>query len=482
MKAIDIIKNIANTHIIGNPNVEIKGIAIDSRKVEQDFLFIAQIGTQVDGHDYIKKAIEKGATAIVHTKSIEVNENITYIQVEDDALATSLIACNYYNNPSQHLKLVGVTGTNGKTTIATLLYRLYKQLGFKAGLLSTVCNYVNDEAIIATHTTPDAIAINSLMAQMVEAGCDYCFMEVSSHAIDQKRIGGLDFDGGIFTNITRDHLDYHKTFEAYRNVKKQFFDNLKSNAFALTNNDDKNGKYMLQNTIAQKCAYSCRAMADYRVKIIDHNFEGMMLQFNGQEAFMQFVGEFNAHNLAAVYGTAIELGANKDEVLLQMSTLTPVDGRFETIRGSGITAIVDYAHTDDALINVLDTINNIRQGAGRLITVVGCGGNRDKGKRPMMASAAAKSSDQVILTSDNPRFEEPDEIIKDMMTGIDASQKRKTLCITNREEGIKTAITLAQEGDVVLIAGKGHETYQDIKGVKHHFDDREIVRELIINS
>lgn len=475
----DILSNITVTNTDGELKQNIAGLAIDSRKVEKDFLFIAQKGTQVDGHAYIETAIEKGAIAIVHSEEIKRTEGISYVKVEDTASSLGLLACNFYDNPSRQMKLIGVTGTNGKTTIATLLYRLYKQLGYKAGLISTVSNYIDNKSTTATHTTPDAIAINSLMAEMVAAGCDYCFMEVSSHAIDQKRIEGLDFDGGIFTNLTRDHLDYHNTFEEYRDVKKRFFDNLKSDAFALTNVDDKNGKFMLQNTKAKKCSYTCRAMGDYRIKILDHNFEGMTLQIDHHEAFMQFVGSFNASNLGAVYGTAIELGSDKEEILVQMSTLTPVDGRFETIRDRGITAIVDYAHTDDALKNVLSTINDIRQGAGKLITVVGAGGNRDKGKRPLMAHEAAKASNQVILTSDNPRFEEPEDIIKDMMLGIDASQKRKTLSITNREEAIKTALTLAQEGDVVLIAGKGHETYQEVKGVRSHFDDREMVREYI---
>ncbi len=475
----DILTSIQSVDSYGNTNQPVAGIAIDSREVKKGYLFIAQKGTQVDGHDYIDRAIDSGASCIVHSDDVEKQAGIAYVQVKDTASATGRLACHFYDNPSQKMKLVGVTGTNGKTTIATLLYRLFKQLGYKTGLLSTVANYIGDKSITATHTTPDAIAINSLMAEMVDAGCDYCFMEVSSHAIDQKRIEGLDFDGGILTNLTRDHLDYHNTFEEYRDVKKRFFDLLKPEAFALTNVDDKNGKFMQQNTKAAKRSYTTRSMADYRIKIIDHNFEGMMLQFDAQEAFMQFVGAFNASNLGAVYGTAMELGAEKDDVLVQMSTLTPVDGRFETIRGKGITAIVDYAHTHDALKNVLDTINEIRQGSGHLITVVGAGGNRDKGKRPMMAGEAAKGSNQVILTSDNPRFEDPDEIIKDMMEGIDASQKRKTLCITNRKEAIKTALTLAQDGDVVLIAGKGHETYQEVKGERSHFDDREVVREYI---
>lgn len=475
----DIFEGVNTITPITSIDENISGLEIDSRQVQKDSLFVALKGTQVDGHSYIATAIEKGAKAILHSDKVDPKEGITYIQVEDCSSTLGQIACNFYGNPSKELKLVGVTGTNGKTTIATLLYRLFKQLGYKTGLLSTVCNYIDNKAIQATHTTPDAIAINKLMAKMVEAGCDYCFMEVSSHAIDQNRTEGLDFDGGVFTNLTRDHLDYHNTFEEYRDVKKRFFDNLKKEAFCITNADDKNGKFMQQNTQATKLSYSSRAMANYRVKITDHNFEGMMLHFDEREVFMQFVGAFNASNLVSVYATALELGADKDEVLVQMSTLTPVDGRFETIRGGGVTGIVDYAHTHDALKNVLTTINDIRQGAGSLITVVGCGGNRDKGKRPLMAQEAAKASNQVILTSDNPRFEEPDDIISDMMEGIDASQKRKTLAITNRQEAIKTALTLAQEGDVVLVAGKGHETYQEVKGERSHFDDREVVKEFI---
>lgn len=465
--------------IHGDAKANIKDITIDSRKVKEGSLFIALKGTQSDGHDYISKAIELGASAILHSDDINYTNEGCYIKVKDTAHATGQIASNFYDEPSKKLKLVGVTGTNGKTTIATLLYRLYKLLGYKTGLLSTVCNYIDNESISATHTTPDAITINALMAQMVDAGCDYCFMEVSSHAIDQERIGALDFDGGIFTNLTRDHLDYHKTFEEYRNVKKRFFDQLKSNAFALSNSDDKNGQFILQNTAASKRMYSCRSMADYKVKVLDHSFEGMQIEFDGQETFMQFVGQFNASNLNAVYATAMELKADKNEVLVGMSTLVPVDGRFETIRGKDITAIVDYAHTHDALRNVLNTINDIRQGAGQLITVVGAGGNRDKGKRPLMANEAVEASNQVILTSDNPRFEDPETIIEDMMAGVDAAQEHKTLSIVNRKEAIRTALKLAQAGDVILIAGKGHETYQEVKGERSHFDDREIVREYL---
>ncbi len=475
----DVISAINPNRHVGDLDRTVKGLSIDSRKVEDGFLYIAQKGTQRDGHDFINNAIANGATSILHSEKVEVQKGITYICVEDTGSVLGKVASCFYDHPSQNIKLIGVTGTNGKTTIATLLYRLFRQLGYEAGLLSTVCNYIGGRAVPATHTTPDAISINALMSEMLRVGCEFCFMEVSSHAIDQQRIEGLDFDGGVFTNLTRDHLDYHNTFEAYRDTKKHFFDTLKPQAFALANVDDKNGKFMLQNTKAFKRTHSCRAMADYRVKIIDHSFDGMMLQFDGREVFMQFVGAFNAANLAAVFAAAMELDANKDEVLLQMSTLKPVDGRFETIQSGGVTAIVDYAHTPDALSNVLKTINAIRQGTGRLIVVVGAGGNRDKGKRPLMAKEAAEAGNQVILTSDNPRNEAPDAIIKDMMEGVNAAQSRKTLCISDRKEAIKTALSFSQAGDVVLIAGKGHETYQEIKGVRHHFDDREIVKEFI---
>ena len=480
MKTIkELLEKIKISAQAGSSETSIESIHIDSRMVSKNSMFIAIKGTQSDGHNYIDKAIEQGANTIVHSDKIDYQDGCNYIKVENTTQILGQIASNFYDHPSEKIKLVGVTGTNGKTTIATLLYRLFKLLGYKTGLLSTVCNYINDKSISATHTTPDAITINALMAEMVKVGCEYCFMEVSSHAIDQERIGALDFDGGVFTNLTRDHLDYHKTFEEYRNVKKRFFDLLKKEAFALSNNDDKNGQYMLQNTKASTRTYSSRSMANYKVRILDHSFEGMQLDFNGQETYMQFVGLFNASNLNAVYATAIELGAQKDETLLQMSTLTPVDGRFETIRSNNVTAIVDYAHTPDALRNVLNTINDIRQGAGRLITVVGAGGNRDKGKRPLMAQEAIEASNQVILTSDNPRFEDPEAIIEDMLTGINAEQQHKTLSIVNRKEAIKTALKLAQADDVILIAGKGHETYQEVKGERSHFDDREIVREYL---
>jgi len=387
------------------------------------------------------------------------------------------MASAWYDFPSSKMILVGVTGTNGKTTIATLLYQLFRQLGHKSGLLSTVCNYVNDVAVEATHTTPDALALNELLAQMVDAGCEYAFMEVSSHSIDQRRIAGLEFDGGIFTNITRDHIDYHLTFENYLKAKKQFFDDLSVDAFALTNADDKNGLVMLQNSKAKKYTYSLRGMADFKTRILEDSFEGMLLDMNDKEVNVSFIGKFNASNLSAVFGTAVLLGQDELEVLRIISTLHSVSGRFETLHApSGYTAIVDYAHTPDALINVIGTINQILQGTGRLITVVGCGGNRDKGKRPMMAREAVNGSWKAILTSDNPRFEEPQDILNDMLAGLDMVEKSKSLTIADRREAIKTACSLAQAGDVVLVAGKGHEDYQIIQGVKHHFDDKEEVR------
>jgi UDP-N-acetylmuramyl-tripeptide synthetase len=425
-------------------------------------------------------AIEKGAIAVVTENKIdEPEENITYIQVNDSMKSSALIASAWNGYPSEALKLVGVTGTNGKTTIATLLYKLFRALGYKAGLLSTVCNYINDTSIPATHTTPDPLSLNALLKEMVESGCEYVFMEVSSHSINQDRIAGLDFNGGIFTNITRDHLDYHKTVENYLKAKKKFFDNLPKNAFALTNIDDKNGMVMLQNCNAHKCTYSLRTLADYKGQIVEDYFEGMTLDINNREVVTRFIGKFNASNLLTVYGAAIELGAKVDEVLIQLSLMVPVAGRFETIRSTtGVTAIVDYAHTPDAIVNVLDAIHEVLDGKGDVITVVGAGGNRDKGKRPIMAKEAVNNSDKVILTSDNPRFEEPEDIIKDMAAGLDSQDKKKTLMIVDRKEAIKTALMLANKGDVVLIAGKGHEDYQDVKGVKHHFDDREIVKEI----
>jgi UDP-N-acetylmuramoyl-L-alanyl-D-glutamate--2,6-diaminopimelate ligase len=463
--------------IKGNPDISIEGIHCDSRKIEAGFLFIAVSGTQSDGHSFIGKAIEMGAKAVVCQIFPEnLVKDVTYIRVNDSAEALGRIAFVWNGEPSKHLTLVGVTGTNGKTTIATLLYQLFQKLGYKTGLLSTVCNYIHEKELPATHTTPDAIELNALLAQMVNAGCDYVFMEVSSHAIDQKRIAGLQFRGGIFTNLTRDHLDYHPTFEAYRDVKKAFFDGLPAGAFALTNKDDKNGMFMLQNTKANKQTYSLLSLADFKGKIMESHFDGTEMSINGKEIATQFVGKFNACNLLAVYGTAVLLGQDSDEILLILSTLRSVSGRFQTFRSpEGYTAIVDYAHTPDALTNVLNAIREVSSGKGNTITVVGCGGNRDKGKRPIMAKEAAHLSDYVILTSDNPRFEEPEDIIRDMEDGLTGVPSKKILKITDRKEAIRTACLLAQTDDVVLIAGKGHEDYQDIKGIKHHFDDREVV-------
>jgi len=455
--------------------VEIKNIRFDSRLVDQGDLFVATRGTVVDGHTFISKAIAQGAVAVVcETLPEEMPSNVAFVQVEDSAETLGILAANFYGNPSHNLTLVGVTGTNGKTTIATLLYQLMRALGYKVGLFSTVRNYVNDKPVEATHTTPNPMEMNALLAQMVETGCEYAFTECSSHAINQRRIAGLKFKGGIFTNLTRDHLDYHKTVENYLKAKKRFFDDLPADAFALTNLDDKNGLVMLQNTQATKKTYSLREFADFKTRILEDGFDGMLLEMNEHEIMLPFIGRFNASNLSAVFGTAVLLGFDEVEVLTKLSTLHAVSGRFETLRApQGYTAIVDYAHTPDALDNVLSTINEIREGEGNLIIVVGCGGNRDKGKRPIMAKISVTQSDRVILTSDNPRFEDPQAILNDMLTGIDASNKRKVLVIVDRREAIKTACALAQRGDVILVAGKGHENYQIINDVKHHFDDKE---------
>lgn len=481
MKLSVLIEAIKEKVIHGGLNIDIFGLDSDSRKIEKGHLFVAVKGTANDGHEYINKAIEQGATAVVcEDMPSQMEDSVTYIQVKNSADALGKLAAQWYGNPSDRLTLVGVTGTNGKTTIATLLYDLFRKLGYKTGLLSTVCNYVDDKAVPATHTTPDPISLNMLLAEMVKAGCTHAFMEVSSHSVDQKRISGLNFDGGIFTNLTRDHLDYHKTVDAYLKAKKGFFDQLPKSAFALTNLDDKSGMVMLQNTAARKLTYSLRSLADFKGRILEKLFEGTLLEVNGTEVMVHFVGKFNAYNLLAVYGAAVALGEDPNEVLLQISTLHPVSGRFETIRSDkGFTAIVDYAHTPDALTNVLNAIHEVLSDKGRVITVVGAGGNRDKGKRPLMAKESVKYSEQVILTSDNPRFEEPDAIIEDMTAGLDNNEMKKVLCITDRKQAIKTAIMMANAGDVILIAGKGHEDYQDVKGVKHHFDDREVVREFI---
>ena len=464
---------------VGNTDIDIAAIAFDSRKVAQNTLFVAQAGTAVDGHDYIGKALDSGATAIVCERiPEEVAERDTcFIVVEDSSKALGELACQWFGQPSKQLTLVGVTGTNGKTTIATLLYKLVRGLGHKAGLLSTVVNYIEDEAVASTHTTPDALELNSLLKRMVDAGCTYAFMEVSSHSIAQARIAGLDFDGAIFTNLTRDHIDFHKTFDNYRDTKKRLFDGLKKNAFAITNKDDKNGLIMTQNCQASVYTYSTRALADYRAQILEEGFDGMLLQVNNQEVFVPLVGRFNVSNILAIYGAAVSLGFEPTEVLRVLSTLKPVNGRFESIASpKGWTAIIDYAHTPDAVENVINTINEIRKPGSRLITIVGCGGNRDKGKRPMMASLAKHGSDRLILTSDNPRDEEPADILKDMIAGLTEAEQRDTLIIEDREMAIRTACMMAEAGDVILVAGKGHEDYQIIKGVKHHFDDHEVVR------
>lgn len=477
----DLLQGIEPLQVAGSLDVEVSGIQFDSRKVGEGDIFVAQTGTAVDGHTFISQCIEKGAKAIVLSDEsyIHSDDAATYVVVKDTNRALGLMAGNWFGRPSEKLTLVGVTGTNGKTTIATLLYKLVRALGHKAGLLSTVVNYIEDEAIASTHTTPDALALNELLARMVAAGCEYAFMEVSSHSIDQERIAGLDFDGALFTNLTRDHIDYHKTFDNYRDTKKKLFDGLKKSAFAVTNKDDKNGLVMTQNCCAEIKTYSTRTMADYKAQILEEGFDGMMLSVNGQEVFVPLVGRFNVSNLLCIYGAALGLGFDKLDVLRVLSTLRPVNGRFETIRSEqkGWTAIVDYAHTPDAVDNVIQTINEIKK--GRLITVVGCGGNRDKGKRPMMAKIAKQGSEQLILTSDNPRDEEPRDILQDMAAGLTEEELRTTLIIEDRESAIKTACTLAQKDDVILIAGKGHEDYQIIKGVKHHFDDHEVVRTMI---
>jgi len=478
MNLTDILQNVILLKTIGETDINIQNIRFDSRIVESGSVFVATRGTTSDGHEFIPTAIEKGATAIVcEVIPTELEPEITYIKVENSADALGKMASAWYDFPSSKMTLIGVTGTNGKTTIVTLLYQLFRQLGHKSGLLSTVCNYINDVPVEATHTTPDALELNELLAQMVTAGCEYAFMEVSSHSVDQRRIAGLEFNGGIFTNITRDHIDYHLTFENYLKAKKLFFDDLSEDAFALTNADDKNGFVMLQNTKAKKYSYSLRTLADFKTRILEHGFEGMLLDMNNKEVNVSFIGKFNASNLSAVYGAAVILGQDEIEVLRIISSLHSVAGRIETFHSpSGYTAIVDYAHTPDALTNVIGTINQILQGNGRLITVVGCGGNRDKGKRPMMAREAVNGSWKAILTSDNPRFEEPQDILNDMLAGLDMIEKAKSLTIVDRREAIRTACALAQAGDVVLIAGKGHEDYQIIQGVKHHFDDREEVK------
>lgn len=482
MKLGELLSGIKTIAIKGNEDVDVTGISSDSREIRAGFLFVALEGIFTDGHAYIGKAIEQEAAVIVYDKPMidEYFSKVTYVQVENSAVALAEIASKWFGEPSKQLKLVGVTGTNGKTTVATLLYKMFRAAGFNVGLLSTVKNYVNDESFPTTHTTLDPIHLNSMLRKMVDAGCGYAFIEVSSHAIHQKRVHALQFVGGIFTNLTQDHLDYHKTMLEYRNVKKSFFDDLPPYAFALTNIDDKNGLVMLQNTKAEKHTYSVKSIADFKARIFEKHFDGTDIEINGKELVVQFVGVFNVYNLLAVYGASVLLGLDSEEALRILSTLRPVAGRFQTIRSpKGFTAIVDYAHTPDALTNVLNAIHEVLEKKGDIITVVGCGGNRDKTKRPIMAREAVSLSDKVILTSDNPRFEEPQDILNDMLAGLSESEKNTALTIVDRREAIKTACALAKPGDVILVAGKGHEDYQEVKGVKHHFDDKEEVEKII---
>ena len=477
----DILYKVNIRSVIGSTDLEINDVQIDSRKIKPGSLFIAVKGVAVDGHQFIDKAVEAGAVGIVYEASFSAKkEGIAYVEVENSAAAAGFIAHNFFGQPSEKMKLVGVTGTNGKTTIATLLYKLFTSLGYKCGLLSTVENHIADRIVPATHTTPDVISLNALLKQMVEEECAHVFMEASSHAIHQHRITGLRFAGGIFSNITHDHLDYHKNFDEYIRVKKSFFDGLASSAFAVSNADDKRGMVMLQNTNAKKYYYSLKTVADFKGKILDNSLTGLVMVINDQEVHFRLIGEFNAYNLLAVYGTAICLEEDKQEVLRNLSMLTGAEGRFDyaVSEKDKVIAIVDYAHTPDALLNVLATIKKLKKGFEKVITVVGCGGDRDKTKRPIMAEVACEHSDKVIFTSDNPRSEDPAQIIKEMETGVGAGAKRKYISIVDRKEAIKTAISLAGREDIVLVAGKGHEKYQEIRGVKNHFDDKEVVNEM----
>lgn len=475
----DILYKTRLEEIIGSTNVAISSVTFDSRKVKKDSLFIATRGTASDGHHYIELAIEAGAVAVVCEDLPEtLNENVTYVKVLDSSASLGYIACNFYDNPSEKLKLVGITGTNGKTTTVTLLFNLFRGLGNNVGLLSTVENKINTTVIPSTHTTPDALALNELLAKMVEAGCQYAFMEVSSHAIVQHRITGLKFTGAAFSNITHDHLDYHKTFEEYIKAKKMFFDNLQDDAFALTNKDDRNGLVMLQNTKAKKYSYGLKSIADFKCRVVENHLNGLLLSIDNQEVWVKLIGSFNAYNVLVAYSVAILLKQDKVQVLTTLSNLNSVEGRFQYIKSkNGIVAIVDYAHTPDALKNVLETIKDIRTGNEQVITLVGCGGDRDAAKRPIMAQIACEYSNKVVLTSDNPRSEDPEEILNQMQAGINPVEMKKTLRISDRKEAIRTAVAFAKEGDIILIAGKGHEKYQEIKGVKHPFDDFEIVKE-----
>lgn len=478
MKILDnILSNINVLQTIGSTDLTITSIEFDSRKVEPGQLFIAVKGFETDGHRYIENAIEKGANSVIcENLPDNIHEGVTYILVDNSALSLGIAASNFFDNPSSKLKLVGITGTNGKTTTATLLYQLFNNLGYKTGLLSTISNYIHNIKVDATHTTPDPIQLNSLLSDMVNANCDYCFMEVSSHALHQNRTAGLQFNGAVFTNITQDHLDYHKTFSEYIRVKKLLFDNLDKTAFALVNTDDKNGHIMLQNTKANKQTMALKSMANFKAKVIESHIDGMEISLDNTEMWTPFIGQFNAYNILAVYSVAMLLNQNKDEVMQAISVLKAVDGRFQYLKSrTGKLAIVDYAHTPDALKNVLSTIKDINKGGSKIISVIGAGGNRDKTKRPLMAEVTAKMSDKIILTSDNPRNEKPEDIIEEMRAGVLPPLSNKLLAITDRKEAIKTACMLAQPGDIILIAGKGHETYQEIQGVKHHFDDCEVI-------
>lgn len=479
MQLQDLLYGVAIKSLVGKPNVEVADLAFDSRAVKNNSLFFAITGTVVDGHNYIEQTINSGATVIVcETMPANLMDDVTYVAVENSSLALGIVASNFYGNPSAKLKLIGITGTNGKTTIATLLFQLFRGLGFNVGLISTVQNHINDTVVPATHTTPNPIALNALLQDMLNAGCQYCFMEVSSHAVVQHRIAGLTFVGGVFSNITHDHLDFHKTFDSYLKAKKEFFDGLPKTAFALTNADDKNGMVMLQNTKANKKRYALKQMADFKAKIIENKFSGLNLDIDHTDVFFKMVGSFNAYNLLATYGTAVLLGQDKLEVLTILSTLAGAEGRFDYIVSKdGVVAIVDYAHTPDAVQNVLSTIANIRKGNEQVITVIGCGGDRDKTKRRIMAKVACDWSDKVILTSDNPRTEDPQTIISEMETGVSPTNQRKALSIVDRKEAIKTACHIAKPGDIILVAGKGHEKYQEINGVRNHFDDKEVLNE-----
>lgn len=482
MKALnDILYKVGLIEVRGDISQTITKVVADSRHVVPGCLFVAVKGTQTDGHQYISQAVALGARAVVCEEfPAETPDEINFFKVKDSALALGHIASNYFGNPSQSLKIIGVTGTNGKTTIATLLYQLFTKLGYHCGLLSTIRNFIGSKEIPATHTTPDALQLNQLFDQMLHEVISYCFMEVSSHAIAQHRISGVEFTGGIFTNLSHDHLDYHKSFEDYRNAKKKFFDDLPASAFAVSNADDRNGRFMLQNTKAKKYYYGLKNMADFRCRIIENRFDGLQLNIDGNEAWFRLVGSFNAYNLLAVYATAVLAGENPENILTALSAMSPVEGRFDHFTSpGGITAIVDYAHTPDALENVLKTINSVRTGNEQVITVVGAGGNRDKAKRPLMAAIACNNSNKVILTSDNPRHEEPEAIIEEMRKGVPPEKKQNTLAIVNRTEAIRTACALAKQGDIILVAGKGHEKYQEIKGVKYPFDDKQILMEIL---